>query len=227
MATDPVSDQRAIVRVPDRTPALLASLARRTLATFKAAESGLAKPRQLIVSTDGSAPFRTIGAALAGVDARRVAEQLIAWAEDKERRVAESDRKGVTLTRLPCSKSFVPEMWFHIDYPGERLPMYTISVKGTGRVVVQFQWMLYPPFDTDDGRASLLTQLDAIEGVAISPDRLRGRPDFGIEALTSPSAMARLIDVLERIVDETVPTRSLPTPDDTAIDDPGVGTAPA
>lgn len=66
---------------------------------------------------------------LLGAEARQVVERLIAWADDKERRVAQSDRKGVVLTRLPCSTSVVPEMWFQIDYPGERLPMYTISVR--------------------------------------------------------------------------------------------------
>jgi hypothetical protein len=163
---------------------------------------------------------------LLGTDARRVVEQLIAWAEDKERRVAESDRKGVTLTRLPSSKSVVPEMWFQIDYPGERLPMYTISVKGTGRVVVQFQYMLYPPFDTDEGRASLLAQLNAIEGVTLGPDRVHGRPDFAIDALGSSSAIAQMLSVLDRIVDETVPVRTTPLAADSEIDDPGTGPTP-
>ncbi len=41
MASDPVSDHGAIVRVPDRTPTSLASLAQRTLATFKVSEAGV------------------------------------------------------------------------------------------------------------------------------------------------------------------------------------------
>lgn len=41
MPSDPVPDHRAIVRVPDRTPAPLASLAQRTLATFKNSEPGV------------------------------------------------------------------------------------------------------------------------------------------------------------------------------------------
>jgi len=40
MASDPVSDHRAIVRVPDRTPGPLASLAQRTLATLENSEAG-------------------------------------------------------------------------------------------------------------------------------------------------------------------------------------------
>jgi hypothetical protein len=114
-------------------------------------------------------------------------------------------------------------MWFQIDYPGERLPMYTISLKGTGRVAVQFQYMLYPPFDTDDGRASLLAQLNEIDGVALAPERLRGRPDFDMKALVRPSAFAQLVDVLERIVDQTVPVRAVSTIGEGEIDDPGVG----
>ena len=160
---------------------------------------------------------------LLGAEARQVVDRLIAWADDKERRVSQSDRKGVVLTRLPCSKSVVPEMWFQIDYPGERLPMYTISVKGTGRVAVQFQYMLYPPFDTEAGRASLLEQLNEIDGVGLAAGRLRGRPDFDIRALVMPSAFAQLVDVLERIVDQTIPTRAAATTSDSEIDDPGVG----
>lgn len=159
---------------------------------------------------------------LLGTEARMVVERLIAWADDKERRVAESDRKGVVLTRLPCSKSVVPEMWFQIDYQGERLPMYTVSVKGSGRVAVQFQYMLYPPFDTDGGRASLLAQLNEIDGIALPAHKLHGRPDFDIRALVEPSVFAQFVDVLERIVDETIPSRTSPTPIVTEIDDPGV-----
>ncbi len=160
---------------------------------------------------------------LLGAEAQLAVERLIAWADDKERRVAESDRKGVVLTRLPCSKSVVPEMWLQIDYPGERLPMYTISVRGTGRVAVQFQYMLYPPFDTDEGRAALLSQLNEIEGIALAPGRLRGRPDFDIRALVKPSAFAQFVDVLERIVDQTIPARATPAMGGGEIDDPGVG----
>lgn len=164
---------------------------------------------------------------LLGPDARRVVERLISWAEDKERRVAQSDRKGVILTRLPCSRNVVPEMWFQIDYPGERLPMYTISVKGTGRVVVQFQYMLYPPFDTEDGRAPLLARLNEIEGVALDPERLHGRPDFDIDVLADPTAFDQLVAVLEWIVDTTIPRREGQAADAGVIDDPGVGATPA
>jgi parallel beta-helix repeat protein len=62
--TSPDPEPRALVVAPDRTPAPLANLAQRTLATIQAAESALV-PRQLIVGADGSAIFGTIGAALA------------------------------------------------------------------------------------------------------------------------------------------------------------------
>ena len=62
---DPEPEVRAFVVTPDRTPAPLANLAQRTLDSMRVPESGLAVPRQLTVSADGSAMFRTIGAALA------------------------------------------------------------------------------------------------------------------------------------------------------------------
>jgi len=162
---------------------------------------------------------------LRGPDAGRVVEELIRWAEDKQRRVAESGRRGVVLTRLPCSTGILPEIWFQIDYAGERLPMYTVSVRGTGQVVVQFQYMLYPPFDTDAGRASLLDQLNRIEGVAVSGDRLHGRPDLPLAALEKPDALGQFIEILDRIVDETVPTRAnIAAHSD--VDDPGVVDGP-
>jgi endonuclease/exonuclease/phosphatase family metal-dependent hydrolase len=161
-------------------------------------------------------------ARLQGPEAGHVVDQLIGWAEDKERRVAEADRKGVILTRLPCSKAVVPEMWFQIDYPGERLPMYTVSIKGTGRVVVQFQWMLYPPFDTADGRATLLKQLNEIDGVEIGAERLQGRPDFPLAVLEDPASFEKFIGVLEWIVDKSIPTRSAVTAEGPG-DDPGIG----
>jgi hypothetical protein len=98
-------------------------------------------------------------------------------------------------------------MWFQIDYQGTDLPMYTVSVKGDGRVIVQFQYMLYPPFDTDEGRRSLLDALNAIPGIALDPARLHGRPDFSIHVLEDSGALDQFIAVLDRIVDETIPER--------------------
>lgn len=64
----PVPEQHgephALVPVPDRTPAPLANLAARTLASLKTSDSEHALPRRLVVSADGSAMYRTIGDAL-------------------------------------------------------------------------------------------------------------------------------------------------------------------
>jgi hypothetical protein len=146
---------------------------------------------------------------LLGDPARRIVERLIGWAEDKERRVGQANRKGVILTRLPGSRSIVPEIWFQIDFPGQDLPMYTVSVRGDGQVVVQFQWMLYPPFDNEEGRRSLLDQLNAIADVELDPNRLNGRPSFSLMTLQDVSAFDSFVAVLERIVDETRPTRAI------------------
>lgn len=47
MASDPVADHHAISRVPDRTPAPLASLAKRTLATLRESEASVKTSRQV------------------------------------------------------------------------------------------------------------------------------------------------------------------------------------
>jgi hypothetical protein len=65
MASNPKSDNAAIVRVPDRTPAPLAGLARRTLATLKDPEPGDGPRSQPIVDADGRVWYPTIEEAIA------------------------------------------------------------------------------------------------------------------------------------------------------------------
>jgi hypothetical protein len=80
---------------------------------------------------------------------------------------------------------------------------YTISIRATGEVVVQFQNMRHPPFDTPAAREPLRVLLNSIPGVELQPDRLNGRPTFPLSALRGEPALAMLRSVLDRIVDES------------------------
>ncbi|MBF6605172.1 MAG: hypothetical protein IVW53_06270 [Chloroflexi bacterium] len=66
--------------------------------------------------------------------------------------------------------------------------------------------MRHPPFDSEAGREPLLAMLNELPGVDIPAERLRGRPRIPLSVLADPDALARLIGVLDRIVDETQPS---------------------
>ena len=142
-----------------------------------------------------------------GSDARRVVETLLAWAEDKEVELKRRGIRDVDLTRLPILGDTAPEMWIQIDYrtPSPAL-MYTVSIRAKqGDIVVQFQWMLQPPFDTPARRQPLLDALNAIPGVNIGSERLNGRPSFPIKAVEDPEHLSKLLALLDVIVDNTRP----------------------
>lgn len=142
-----------------------------------------------------------------GRPAQGVVEALFRWATDKEVALRARGIRDVDLTRFPISRGASPELWFQIDYSGTvRALMYSISIKASGQVVVQFQWMRQPPFDTSAGRNDLREVLNRIEGVDLPEDRLSGRPSFPIQALEDPASLGQLMAVLDQIVDRTDPT---------------------
>jgi len=149
-----------------------------------------------------------------GVRARAVVEALVSWAEHTERRLAaETGVAAKTLTRFPTNgRTTEPELAFPIDLnlvPKGVQP--TISIWARGDVVVHLGGMRHPPFDTDEGRAGLLAQLNGIEGVDLPPSAVRGWPRFPVSVLERPEALARLVAVLGRIAIETVqPALSIP-----------------
>lgn len=143
-----------------------------------------------------------------GDSARQAVEDLYRWAQDKERRLREAGIRDVELTRFPTSRGAAPELWFQVDYRGT-VPalMYTVSIRagGEGEVVVQFQWMRQPPFDTPEGREELRRDFNTIDGIDLPAERLNGRPSFPLRVLEDPGRRERFIGILERIVDETRP----------------------
>jgi hypothetical protein len=161
-----------------------------------------------------------------GSAARRTVEELVSWAENRQLRLIEEGIHNVTLDRFPCSSGVIPEMWFQIDYPAPaRYPMYTISIRGSGEVVVQFTYMKFPPFDTPEARVPLREQLNRIPSVEIGSDRLNGRPTFPLSVLEAPGALDQMKAILDRILDETRAS-ALPVAPGEPGGDPGRTSAP-
>lgn len=141
-----------------------------------------------------------------GLAARSVVEALVNWAEHAERRLAaEAGVAAKTLTRFPTNgRTTEPELGFPVDLnlvPKGVQPR--ISIRASGEVVVHFGGMRHPPFDTDEGRAGLLAQLNGIEGIDLPPSAIKGWPRFPIAVLERPEALAGLVAVLGRIAVET------------------------
>jgi len=149
-----------------------------------------------------------------GPAARAVVEALVNWAEHAERRLAAGTGVATrTLTRFPTNgRTTEPELGFPIDLnlaPKGVQP--TISIWASGDVVVHLGGMRHPPFNTDEGRAELLAQLDRIEGIELPASAVRGWPRFPLALLERPDGLARLVAILERIALETVQaTGSIP-----------------
>jgi hypothetical protein len=85
-------------------------------------------------------------------------------------------------------------------------PQWLFSIYAeTGMLGVSFQYMGHPPFDTEAGREPLRAMLNEIPGVDIPAEKLKGRPRISLAVLADAANLARLIAVLDRVVDETRP----------------------
>jgi hypothetical protein len=137
-----------------------------------------------------------------GAASRRVAEEIITWAQRKHVQIREK-HPYASLDRLPISTSPDPELWVQLDlrYP-ERLG-WTISLTADGMVTLQFQYMKAPPFDTIEARKRLYDAVAALPGVNVE-ERLTGRPSFPIAALAIGENLEHFIKILEDAVDQMV-----------------------
>jgi hypothetical protein len=143
-----------------------------------------------------------------GDGARHVIEQLVNWADRKERELRTS--AGVhakTLTRFPTNGCTAePELIWRLDLEAEpKAWMNLVSIHADGQVVIHFGGMRVPPFDAPAVRHELRVALDEIEGVEM-PEREAYRwPRFAIGVLDDPANLARLVAVMDRLAAETSP----------------------
>jgi hypothetical protein len=65
------------------------------------------------------------------------------------------------------------------------------------------QWLKSePPFDSKAKQMELLRKLNEVPGVAISEDRMEGRPSIAISRLGEKAALDRFLDVLTWVFSE-------------------------
>ena len=137
-----------------------------------------------------------------GAASRKVAEEIIAWAQRKHLQIRKH-HPYASLDRLPTSTGPDPELWVQLDlrYP-ERLG-YTISMSANGMITLQFQYMRAPPFDTIEARKRMYDAVAALPGVNVE-ERLTGRPSFPMAALAVGDNLERFIRILDDAVDQMV-----------------------
>jgi len=70
-----------------------------------------------------------------------------------------------------------------------------------GTVEVQFQH-LRPPFDVETRKREVLGRLNAIPGVSLPAEKLKGRPSFRLSALSDPARLRQFLDVFDWMMDE-------------------------
>jgi endonuclease/exonuclease/phosphatase family metal-dependent hydrolase len=161
-----------------------------------------------------------------GPGARAAVEALVSWAEQKERALAAAT--GVTakvLTRFPMNGvTAEPELMFPVDVQTEpRGSQSTISIHADGRVVVWLGGMRHPPFDAEAARHELRRALNAMDGVHLHRTRVNGWPRFALARLEEPGNLLKLVEVLDRIAEETHTIAPAAAPDAvTAADQPGI-----
>jgi hypothetical protein len=138
-----------------------------------------------------------------GVAVARAFDVITDWAERKERQLRAEGHDRWTLTRFPIPDGVDPECWLQLDLDrGAHKIQYTISIKATGKVVVQFRYMTLPPFQDPEVRSELARRLNQIDGIRL--DRTQGRPWFPIDVIADSDRLKSLLDAIQWIVDETV-----------------------
>lgn len=143
-----------------------------------------------------------------GVGVGQVVDALLDWADRKEIALRAAGIRDRELTRFDLPPAVIPSMWLKISFREQGLnPQWLIGIHAkTGNLNLSFQYMWHPPFDNETGREPLRALLNAIDGVDIPSERLRGRPTIPLRPLEDPANLERVIAVLDRIVDETRPT---------------------
>ena len=118
-----------------------------------------------------------------------VARQILAWARPRMTRIwwGKGGRNG----------SFVAI----INHNGKDHQLFAVWTYGT--VEIYFYWYQFkPPFDVEQKRYELLRRLNAIPGIALSPDVITKRPGIPLSTLKDPAALTQFLEVYEWVLQE-------------------------
>lgn len=146
-----------------------------------------------------------------GAQAATVVRALVDWAGQKEDAIRRAGVRDRDLTDFELPVAIDPAMWMRIRFFDRTIaPQWLVGVHAeTAELSVSFQYMHHPPFETKAGREPLRAILNEIPGVEIPSERLHGRPRILLAALADPAHLARLLSILDRIVDETRPVSAV------------------
>jgi hypothetical protein len=145
-----------------------------------------------------------------GAAAADVVAKIGDWAGRKDDILRATNVRDREVSDILIPRAIYPTMFMRVTFRESGFnPQWLTGIHAAkGTLDVSFQYMSHPPFDTVAGREPLREMLNAIPGVGIRSDRLVGRPSIPLATLIDSAALERFLAVLDRAVDETVPTRS-------------------
>jgi hypothetical protein len=147
-----------------------------------------------------------------GAEAREVVEQLVNWADVKERELATlTGVHSKTLTRFRTNGCTAdPELIWRLDLESEpKVGMTLFSIHADGHVVIHLGGMRLEPFDAPTCRNDILRALNAMDGVDFSEREVCRWPRFPIEVLANPESLGKFVTVIDRLAAETRPAIEL------------------
>jgi len=125
-----------------------------------------------------------------GPDVAKVAREILEWIRPRVTRVwwGRGSQYG----------SMVPVTELHGGRVRGGQNLHVFALWTYGSIEVYFQWLKGKPgFTADADRRTLLSRLNAIDGVRLPEDAIAARPSFPIAALTNPKALAEFKAAVE------------------------------
>lgn len=127
-----------------------------------------------------------------GPEAVSIARELLRWAKNTTVR-----GDYVWWGRGALTGSFIPVL----QQSESRYQLFAVYTSGSVEVCFQ-HFANKPPFDAVEKREELRTRLNEIEEVAITPDRIDGKPQFPIKVLCNPERLKKFIECMDWVVAE-------------------------
>ncbi len=141
-----------------------------------------------------------------GEGAREVVEQLVNWADQKERELtALSGLHAKTLTRFPTNGCTTePELIWRLDVEAEpKTGMNLFSIHANGDVVIHFGGWRVEPYESGSRRDEIRALLNEIDGVEIADAERFRWPRFPLALLESEEGLGVFVRALNMLADDS------------------------
>jgi exonuclease III len=138
-----------------------------------------------------------------GDSIRRVAEEVLTWADRKQVELAYGPYADARLDRLPCRLDHgESKLWIQLDRDNQVPFQWLCALRGDANIELQFQYMT-GYFAGETARRELWERITAIPGVRVDA-RLSGRPIFPMAILTHRERLDMFTRVLDHVVDRSL-----------------------